>query len=275
MNNNSSKQILLSVIGVAILVVAVVGVSFAFFNYTRVGETTNQFTTGKVTFTYADGQDVTLTNVFPVTNTTATAEVTGETPLNKNVAAVNFSVSSDNTNDGGVNYYVYLLPSDSSTLTDSVVNARIVKGDNTGAGTMTFTAAGDYGTTGSLAGINALTGSNGVFMGSGNITGTASATFELRLWVDDAKVLVSDTTLAEGDKYDGSAVAITDRSVAAKEVEGFVKYAAPASDAGKYVYSTDSWNEQVFSVRILVEAFDAGSANDTAANTNKQPVVFY
>ena len=31
-NSNSSKQVLLSVIGVAILVVAIVGVSFAFFN---------------------------------------------------------------------------------------------------------------------------------------------------------------------------------------------------------------------------------------------------
>ena len=37
MNGNSSKQVLLSVLGIAILVVAVVGVSFAFFSYTKTG----------------------------------------------------------------------------------------------------------------------------------------------------------------------------------------------------------------------------------------------
>ena len=36
-NNNSSKQILLSVLGVAILVVAVVGISFAAFSYSKTG----------------------------------------------------------------------------------------------------------------------------------------------------------------------------------------------------------------------------------------------
>ena len=45
--SNSSKQVLLSVIGVAILVVAVVGVSFAFFNYTRTGQQ-NTVRTGQI-----------------------------------------------------------------------------------------------------------------------------------------------------------------------------------------------------------------------------------
>ena len=47
-NSNSSKQILLSVIGVAILVVAVVGVSFAFFSYTKTGSQTNTIQTGQI-----------------------------------------------------------------------------------------------------------------------------------------------------------------------------------------------------------------------------------
>ena len=40
-NNNSSKQILLSVLGVAILVVAVVGISFAAFSYSKTGTVEN------------------------------------------------------------------------------------------------------------------------------------------------------------------------------------------------------------------------------------------
>ena len=53
-NNNNSKQILLSIIGIAILVVAVVGVSFAFFTYSRKGKTNNIITTGSITFEIKD-----------------------------------------------------------------------------------------------------------------------------------------------------------------------------------------------------------------------------
>ena len=58
MNNNSSKQILLSVIGVAILVIAVVGVSFAFFSYSKTGETNNVITTGSISFAYNENNNI-------------------------------------------------------------------------------------------------------------------------------------------------------------------------------------------------------------------------
>ena len=81
-NSNSSKQILLSVIGVAILVVAVVGVSFAFFNYTRTGAP-NTIKTGTIMFESTQST-ISVNNVFPVpasavatdTNNVKTAEVT-------------------------------------------------------------------------------------------------------------------------------------------------------------------------------------------------------
>ena len=38
MENSNSKQVLLSMIGIAILIIAVVGVSFAFFTYSKTGE---------------------------------------------------------------------------------------------------------------------------------------------------------------------------------------------------------------------------------------------
>lgn len=62
--SNSSKQILLSVIGVAILVVAVVGVSFAFFNYTRTGAE-NTVKTGTIVFE-TNYTGISVTNLFPV-----------------------------------------------------------------------------------------------------------------------------------------------------------------------------------------------------------------
>ena len=52
--DNSSKQILLSVLGVAILVVAVVGVSFAAFTFTGTGTKENRITTGTISMTYSE-----------------------------------------------------------------------------------------------------------------------------------------------------------------------------------------------------------------------------
>src|SRR5574344_200258 len=68
MNENSSKQVLLSVIGIAVLVVAVVGVSFAFFTYSKAGDTNNTLTTGSIFFNFTEGTDITLEDQFPMTN---------------------------------------------------------------------------------------------------------------------------------------------------------------------------------------------------------------
>ncbi len=68
-NNNShqTNQVLLSVLAVAILVVAVVGVSFAFFIYSRQGTTTNIINTGSLVFKYNEGEaGIKLENALPV-----------------------------------------------------------------------------------------------------------------------------------------------------------------------------------------------------------------
>lgn len=92
MNNNSSKQVLLSVIGVAILVVAVVGVSFAFFSYVYNGKETNTVKTGTIVFTASDSQ-MTLSNVFPTDAAnadTATVSVQGSTTYEN---GIDFTIS--------------------------------------------------------------------------------------------------------------------------------------------------------------------------------------
>ena len=68
-SSNSSKQILISILGVAILIVAVVGISFAAFTYARTGSTTNTITTGTITMSYTEGTNgITLTDALPITD---------------------------------------------------------------------------------------------------------------------------------------------------------------------------------------------------------------
>ena len=73
---NNSKQAVLSIVGIAILVIAVVGVSFAFFTYSRNGEKNNVITTGSIVFEYAETSSsaLTLAERFPQTVAEGTAE---------------------------------------------------------------------------------------------------------------------------------------------------------------------------------------------------------
>ena len=102
MNNNSSKQILLSVIGVAILVIAVVGVSFAFFSYIYNGENANTIETGTIVFQASDSV-INLTNQFPqdaINASKATVSVSGNTTYEN---GIDFQVRvTDVTNAGTI-----------------------------------------------------------------------------------------------------------------------------------------------------------------------------
>ena len=127
-NTNSSKQILISILGVAILIVAVVGISFAAFTYVGTGQTTNTITTGTITMSYTeDTNGITLTDALPITDEsgkalsaegqyfdfTVNARIIGKgtTQLNYAITATEVTNSLPNT---GVK--VYLTSNSDSTV---------------------------------------------------------------------------------------------------------------------------------------------------------------
>ena len=75
MNNNiSSKQILISILGVILLIVAVIGISFAAFTYSKTGTKVNAITTGTITMSYSEPTNgINLTNALPITDTSGKA----------------------------------------------------------------------------------------------------------------------------------------------------------------------------------------------------------
>ena len=100
---NSSKQVLLSVVGVAILVVAVVGVSFAFFNYTRTGAA-NTVTTGHIYFTTSQNT-INVDDLFPVAASVGkTVDV--ENPESQVGAAATVTITGNTTYSAGLHYQV-------------------------------------------------------------------------------------------------------------------------------------------------------------------------
>lgn len=118
---NNSKQILLSVLGVAILIVAVVGISFAAFTFSQAGKTTNTITTGTVTMAYTESENgINIENAVPLTDQQG-KDLTGDNNV------FDFSVSATITGDTTINYEIVAVKAsvneegciDPSTITDA------------------------------------------------------------------------------------------------------------------------------------------------------------
>ncbi len=85
-DNMENRKVSLSIIGIAILVVAVSGLTLAFFNYTRTGSS-NNFNVGRIYFNSEQNGSLNMTNIFPMTSTqastaqldTVTVNIVGDT----------------------------------------------------------------------------------------------------------------------------------------------------------------------------------------------------
>ena len=182
-NSNSSKQILISILGVAILIVAVVGISFAAFTYARTGTTTNTITTGTITMSYTEGTNgITLTDALPITDDagkalsaegqyfdfTVNAKIVGKgtTKIDYVITATEVTNSLPNT---GVKVYLTSNTDQTVELAPAIVS------------TLPLTESGN--SAGAPAGERILK--------SGSISTTDNSvdettTYRLRMWVDQA-----------------------------------------------------------------------------------------
>ena len=94
----SSKKILLSTIGIAVMIVALTGITFSFFNYTRTGAS-NVVRTGRIYFNSSQNGNINLTNAFPIDK----ANINSDT---NNVGSVSIHVTGDTTYTGGIEYLI-------------------------------------------------------------------------------------------------------------------------------------------------------------------------
>lgn len=183
-NNNNSKQVLLSVLGVAILVVAVVGVSFAAFSYSRTGEEVNTITTGTITMNYADDSNgIKLTNAMPMSDDDG-KKLTGENNV------FDFTVSATISGGGTTNidYAIIAAPEDGNTLKDNDIKVWLTDTSDVGQGNTasnpvvlnTLPASSTTSTT-----TGSPDSSDDYVLKSGTFSGTGgSDSYRLRMWVD-------------------------------------------------------------------------------------------
>ncbi len=195
MQDNSSKQILLSVLGVAILVVAVVGVSFAAFTYAGVGKKENTITTGTITMNYTEGQKgISITNAMPVSDDvgkTITAEDPKSGSITEGGAGVfDFNVNATINGSVTINYDIMAVKKVESTLEDQYAKLYLEKADaSTYADSAQITAPKAFNalpaeSTATTDAGKALTGAK--VLHSDKFTATATHYYRLKMWVDQS-----------------------------------------------------------------------------------------
>ncbi len=105
-----NKKVMLSIIGFAIMLISLVGVTVAFFNYTRTGAE-NTIGTGRIAFNSSQTGAIELTNVFPITSTEAS---------NANLDTVTVTITGDTTYVDGEEFLVSLVD-----VTNTINNKQV------------------------------------------------------------------------------------------------------------------------------------------------------
>ena len=231
----NDKKVRLMILGVAILVIGLVGITYAFFNYTRTG-TANTIKVGRIAFNSNQTDSVNLTNVFPISSTAALTDTT-----NTDEAVI--TITGDTTYPNGVEYLVKVVNVQNTVGTGAnqkYVPIKIMVSASNGLGTSDADYFTDRGSTTSYYKVL----SDGTVENDGKIlvgyiasgqTGI-NGTVTIKAYLDSDNVKISDT-------YDGTE---SDNMGTTNEWVG-----------GKVVLTTAEWNSlqaSGVSFQVRVEA---------------------
>ena len=176
---NKKKDFILILI-VFVLLIAIVGISYAAFNYAGTGQKLNTITTGTITMEYVESSNViSMNNALPTTDSTGKkrlndgeyfdftvkSSITGNTDINYEIAA---KEENGNTFDGkNIKFYLTKVNSDGSE--EEAMPPKTYSEDPSGNG---------Y--TGRPSDMMSL------FVGNLNQQGDTEIKYRLRLWVDES-----------------------------------------------------------------------------------------
>ena len=187
---NNKKTLILSIVGILVLVIAVVGVSFAMYSFTGTGTKENVITTGTVSMSFDPDNNMTLTNQYPMSDAKGVAQETNK---------VEFGVTADFSNAAmTINYDLGITNIQAGdTLTSEYIKVALLDGeDNVIVGTE-GTGATDLTAGVTIASLQAKAGTNGLIdeyaLTSGTITTSGQTdSYTLIAYVSDQYDLPTD-----------------------------------------------------------------------------------
>ena len=170
-----NRKIVVSVLGILGIVLATIGVTYAFFSYSKTGTKENKISSGKVTFLFTESsQGITLTDAMPMTDDQGKAQ-TGEGKV------FDFRVTSSVGSNMRIPYTVTVKP-DSSVIPAEYIKLYLTDQlDNEIEPVRTLSSLDNYSNT-----ITGLTGEKVLYEGevpAGNTN--YNKLFRLRMWIAD------------------------------------------------------------------------------------------
>ncbi len=194
-----NKHVKLSVIGFAILLIGLVSISYAFFNYTRTGEA-NTIRTGNIYFNATQGQALNITNAFPLTSTEAG---------NANLDTVTLGILGDTTYADGEEFKITLVDVN-NTISNKEVPINYIAtytantGGSIGASSDTYWTARNS----KNANIYTLASSGEVSEGKQVLVGYIKSgatgingTLTIKAYIDADRIAISDTYNEDASPY--------------------------------------------------------------------------
>ena len=181
----NKKTLLFSILGVILLLVVVIGVSYAMYTFSANGTKENVISTGTVSITYSESSTITLDNAYPSKDATGSA-VTGHD--------LKFTVNAAITGSSTISYEVGLANvTHNGNLTEDYVKFNLKKGETYLIGTSTTGV-----TIGSVK-TNAGTLITQYRLDGGTLsTADSSATYTLRAWISEDYNLTQNANTKEG-----------------------------------------------------------------------------
>ena len=173
--HENKNKIIVSVLGLVLLLVFVVGITYAVFTYTKKGNVENTIRTGKITMSYTEGENgITLENAYPMED--SVGKVLSD-PNQIFDFTVNINLYGSKT---PVSYEVTAEKDENSTLGDSDVRIYLEKSsDGTNYNAVSqpsgYIPMGDADEFGAQA--------TEMLLDRGNTTDTVTYNYRLRMWV--------------------------------------------------------------------------------------------
>ena len=177
---NNKKQLLLSIGLVLILVLMIVGISYAAFKFTGLGQKPNTITTGAITMEYTES-----TNTISMTGALPTTDATGKVRLTEG-EYFDFTIKSSIQGNANINWEIAaedITPSSAKKMDGKNIKLYLTKLDSTGAETQVMAPKVYRASTSA----NTKTGrpSGVMSLATGTMSASETTNYRLRMYVDE------------------------------------------------------------------------------------------
>lgn len=180
-DSRNMREIIISIIAILILIVAVVGITYAVFTYTGVGTKENKISTGELSFSYYEATNgISIVNAEPIDDSLGKVLAQRDEDSGVQNGYFDFTISNNLSGEGAIHYEVYGVRDTSS---ENVLDSKYVKVYLTNADTEDA-VVGYEGIVPTFASLSASESDpNGKRLYYGTFHSNGVEKFRLRIWV--------------------------------------------------------------------------------------------